>query len=543
MTFRKIALTHTILFLVVAFVSVSPWYYLMLTAAQLIYVPLALHLIMKKGDWFNRLYPYISTPAYLSIVILQVTSQTAWDGLLATIYFLFTFFVAVYGFTRFLNRGFAHLEECSIDIGLMYLWIGGAWFLAHEANIDTGFSPIIRWLTGIHFHHSAFLLPIFVGFLGRLSKSTLYKVTCSIILISPIIVALGITFSRWLELISVILYIIGIYGLIFLSWKAPIHHVVAKVLIRFSFAALGVTILFSFLYALGNVWREFTITIDFMLRFHGLLNGFVFAFIGLIGWSLFTPLSKMDRWDFPISKIRGKKVIGERILEDIKDRNKDTFSYKGLVDNMHSYEPEVCYESLSPTILDFYENTNNYRLFAEVKWRTWFKPFVLIYRLISRYVQQLNLPLSSDKKEMTGNIYPIQDEMDGRNNTRSWVRKMEDEVVFVALYSSHQKQNHTYMNIALPLPWSSMIGILELKQYGKELILTSKSNLEKADSDSGIYLAIHNYLLKLPIHEQFNLMEIRKGVLKAQHNMWIFSIPFLTIDYFISHRNAKELLP
>lgn len=541
MTFRKIALIHTILFLIVAFFSVSPWYYLMLTAAQLIYVPLALQLIMKKEDWFTRFYPYISTPAYLAVALLQLTSQTAWDGLLAAIYLLFTFFIALYGVTRFLNRGFAYFEECTIDIGLMYLCIGGAWFLAHEANIDTGFSPIIRWLTGIHFHHSAFLLPIFVGFLGRLSKTKFYKVVCSIILVSPIIVALGITFSTWLELISVILYIIGIYGLIFLSWKAPIPNTLAKGLICSSFSALGITILFSFLYALGNVWGKFSITIDFMLRFHGLLNGLVFAFIGLIGWSLFTPASKMNGWNFPISKISGKKVVGEGILENIKDRNTESVP-QGLVDNMNSYEPEVCYQTLSPTILDFYENTTDYRLWAEVKWRVWFKPFAAIYRFISRYVQQINLPLSSDKKEMTGNIYPIQDEVDGRNNTRAWVRKTEEEVIFVALYSSHQKQNQTYMNIALPLPWSSMIGILELKQCGQQLQLTSKGHPEKDDSDSGIYLAIKSYLLKLPIHEQFDVSEVKKGVLKAQHNMWIFSVPFLTIDYSIYHRNAKDLL-
>lgn len=538
MTFREIGIINSALFLIVAILGSSPWYFLLLTVAQLVFVPLTLRLIMKNDNgWIHKSYLYIGTLAFIAIVLLQMTNETTWDLFLAMIYFIFTLMVAGYGISRFLNRGFSHLEEFSIDMGLIYLAIGGAWFVAHESNMETGFSPIITWLTGIHFHYAAFLLPIFVGFLGRLYKPKLYKLVGSVILIAPFIVAVGITFSTWLELLSVIIYIFGIYSIILLSFKVPFQHYIQKWLIRISFSALGVTIIFSLLYALGNLTGLYSVSIDFMLRFHGIINSILFALIGIIGWSIHLPLSKMKRLVFPISRIRGKGVIGEKILTEKTD-DRIASSYKGLVDNMNVFEPDINADTLSPTIIDFYENTNQYRLFAEIKWKSWFKPFAGIYRLISRNVLQINLPLSSQRVEMTGDIFSVNDEVDGRSGARAWVRKIKGEVAFIAFYASHQEQGRTYMNIALPLPWSSMIGILELNQCGEELRLTSKKQ-QTIDADSGIYLAINKYLLRLPLEEQFHVEEVEEGVLKARHSMWIFSIPFLKIDYSIHHQNLE----
>ncbi|WP_240793393.1 YndJ family protein [Psychrobacillus vulpis] len=517
MTFNRIALLHIILLLVVMIFNVAPWYFLMLTVAQLLFVPLTLQLILKKE---NRLYYYFALPAFAAVSILQLTTNTKFDVLFAAIYLLFTFVVALYGLGRFIRRGFAHLEEFSIDVGMMYLFIGGVWFFASVAEINTGFPPIITWLTGIHFHYSAFLLPIFVGFIGRLYKTTIYKVVCTIILISPIVVAIGITFFHWLEVVSVLLYIIGIYGLIILTFKTPFTNTLQKYLIRISFGALGITIIFSLLYAV----RISTVSIDFMLRFHGLFNCILFGLFGVIGWSSTPPLSKEKGWTFPISNMRGKYVVGEQILK----KNLGIHSYKGLVDNMNMYIPK---KSIAPTITHFYENTTQYRLYSEVHWHNWFKPFAAIYRLISKKVQQLNLPFSNKQMEMTGDIVSIEE---GRTKTRAWVRKIDKEVIFVALYSIHQANDKKYMNIALPLPWSSMVGILELHQQGDNLLLTGNGT---TNSDAGIYLAASKYVFKLPLQEQFLIEEIKEGHLHAKHEMRIFTIPFLTINYVIVIKN------
>lgn len=536
MTWNKWTLFSIVLFLFAIIFGQDSPYLLLLIVAQVVYVPLTLQMIMKRNDWFSRYYSYFAIPASISVILLHMTNPSGWDYVLATIYLLFTCTVAVYGISRFLKRGFIHFEEFSIDIALIYLAIGGMWFFAHITNIDTGFSTIITWLTAVHFHYAAFLLPVFTGLLGRIYKPSSYHLAAGIILISPMILAIGITFSVWIEWVSVVLYMIGIYTFIFFALQAPFAHRSQKWLILLSFGSLGVTILFSFLYAFGRLSNDYSISIDFMLRFHGFLNCVFFALLGIIGWSVFVPPAKTKKWTFPISQLRGTMVIGEKILPDIRD-HRALGSYKGLVDKIGIYEPDIDLYTLAPAIRDFYENTLDYRLYAEVKWKAWFKPFAAVYRLISSFIQQINLPLSSKRIEMTGDIIKISEDLDGRRSPRAWVRKMNNKVTFIALYSWHRTTERTYMNIALPLPWSSMIGILELNQIDHELQLSSKKRQENADT--GIYLAWNKHLLALPIEETFHVKETEDGGLYAQHNMWIFSIPFLEITYLIDHRDLQ----
>jgi len=531
MSNSKFIIGHLFLFIIVAFLSLNPWPFLLLTIAQLLYVPLVLRMIIIKGDWFASNYYYFAVPAYFAIAILQITSATIWDVVLAGIYLVFTIAIAVYGITRFLQRGFTNLEEFAIDCGLVYLALGGAWYFAFEVGIDTGFSPLLTWLTGIHFHYSAFLLPIFLGLLGRINKHSSYIIICSILLISPMIVAIGITFSRWIELLSVILYIIGLYGLIYLIIKTPFQNKLQRTFIMASFTSLCVTIIFSFLYALGNGFGLISISIDFMLLFHGLLNCIAFALLGVIGWALALPPPVYVNPKFPLSKVRGKGVIGEKVLENLKHNNKPLI--RGLVDSMNIYEPQINCKTLSPCIIDFYENTSNYSLFASVKWHIWFKPFAYFYSFFSKKVKQINLPLTDEQIEMTGNIYPLRDDVDGRDNVRAWMRKIRGNPAFIALYSAHIRDDRTYMNIALPLPFSTMIGILELNQVGYDLELTSKRNSSLL-SDAGVYLsAKSNHLFKLPLEEIFHISQTKKHELTAKHRMKIFGIPFLTILYDI----------
>ncbi|WP_277586618.1 YndJ family protein [Psychrobacillus antarcticus] len=522
MTYKLLFGIHIILFAITVFFTVNPWYFLMLSIAQILLVPLTLQLILQVK---LRLY-YFVVPAIISVIVLQTTNETSLDIALAFIYLLFTLAVAIYGFVHFIQRGFAHLEEFSIDVGLMYLFMGGIWFFAFEVGIDTGFSPMLTWLTAIHFHYSSFLLPIFIGFAGRLYKPKSYPFFTSIILVSPLVVAAGITFSPWLELVSVLLYIIGIYGFIVIACKISFKGILQKILVLVSFCAIGMTIIFSLLYAVGNALGLFHVSIEFMLKFHGVLNCLLFGLVGVIGWSIWTPPSPNVKWNFPISYIRGKFVIGEQILEPYKAIE----TYNGLVDNLDVY---INKENVQPAIIDFYENTKQYQLFSEVQWHTWFKPFAAIYGLISQHIQQLNLPYSSKQMEMTGDIIAVKD---GRFQTRAWLRKIESDVIFVALYSLHKNGDKTYMNIALPLPFSTMIGILELQELNnKNLLLTSQTS---NNSDAGIYLSFRNSVCKLPLQEQFLIEELPSGELYAKHRMKIFSIPFLSIDYKIVKKDG-----
>ena len=252
---RNFVFIHFLLFILIAIFSENPWPYLMLTIAQIVYVPIALRIVLQRGDWLSKHYLYFAIPAYVSVAIIQLISPD-WAAYPAFIYFIFTICIALQGASRFLRRGFTNFEEFSIDLGMVYIALGGGWYFAYFAQIDTGFTPLLTWLTGIHFHYSAFLLPIFIGLLGRLHKPRCYTLFSSLLLAAPMVVAIGITFSRWIELFSVILYIVGLTGLIAIAWRTRFSNSIQKWLVVTSFTSLGVTILFSVLYVLGNGFRS-----------------------------------------------------------------------------------------------------------------------------------------------------------------------------------------------------------------------------------------------------------------------------------------------
>lgn len=516
---RNFVLIHILLFIVIAVLSKDPWPFLLLTIAQVVYVPIALRFVTNCRGWFSKYYFYFAIPAYVSVAIIQIFLPV-WAAIPALIYFAFTAIIAFYGLSRFLRRGFTNIEEFSIDLALMYLVLGGGWYFAYVADIDTGFTPLLTWLTGIHFHYSAFLLPIFIGLLGRLHKPRSFPVFSILLLAAPMIVAIGITFSRWIELFSVLLYIVGLAGMITIAWRSRFPNRAQKWLVVTSFTSLGLTIFFSLLYVLGNGFGLTSITIDFMLRFHGVLNCIVFALFGIAGWLLSVPASHFQEPSFPISRLKGKQDV-----EQLGEHGK----HRGLVDDMKLYG----INKVSPRIVDFYENTIDYRLFSTVHWDRWFLPFAFFYSFISRKTEQINLPLHRNEVEMTGDIITLPPDLDGRHTVRAWIRKVGSRYAFIALYSSHSSnEGRKFMNIALPLPFSTMTGVLELRENGEDLQLTSR----KTDpiSDAGIYLTskLGRYF-KLPLEENFVVREVEDGSMTAKHEMWIFSIPFLTIEYRI----------
>lgn len=159
-----------------------------------------------------------------------------------------------------------------------------------------------------------------------------------------------------------------------------------------------------------------------------------------------------------------------------------------------------------------------------------------IYQFVSRKMGQLNLPFSSSQVEMTGEVLLVDAQLDGRSKPRVWKRKIGAETVFVAIYSKHQSDGATYMNIALPLPFSSMHGILQLTAEDERLHLTSIGS-----GDAGTYLALGRYVFKLPLHENFIIRE-HNGNLTATHDMTLLGLHFLHIDYDITEKTNCEPL-
>lgn len=513
---NPLTLLGIILFFISFGVGQQAGYTYYLTSAQLIFIPTLLQLVVT----LSKLDKSILALGMLSVTALQLDVSFPFDLVCAVVYLIGTLLIAWKGVDRFLNRGFTNTAEMMIDVGLVYIAIGGMWFLTFIGGFETGFSPLTNWLTAIHFHYSAFILCISVGLLGRIRMTKLYKLCALIIATGPMTVAIGITFSYTIEILSVSLYVIAIYALTFYLFRLKLQPAQAF-LIRLSYLTLCLTILGSLLYAFGNFTATTIVTIPDMLAFHGLLNCLVFGSFTVLGWSLHVPETNQRPNSFPVSKIRGKlKETGA--------------PHPGLVDDLSDY---VDVQNLSPQIKRFYERTENFQLLASVNWATWFKPLAFVYQFISRRMGQLNLPYSSSQIEMTGDILLIDEQLDGRSKPRVWRRSIGSETVFVAIYSKHETDGVTFMNIALPLPFSSMHGILELTAKNEQLHLTSKGI-----GDAGTYLAIGRYVFKLPLHEHFIIRE-HDGILHATHDMTLFGVHFLHIEYVITEKTNNPRNP
>ncbi|MGM9943288.1 MAG: YndJ family protein [Lysinibacillus sp.] len=504
---NPLSLLGIVLLCVTLFIANEHSYFMYLTVAQLVFVPTVVQLIVRLKGWEQVI---LAVGMVAVTVLCFEPSVFLLEVICAALYFLATCIIAKKGLERFLNRGFTNLAEIMIDAGFLYVAIGGAWYFAYIAQIDTGFSPIITWLTAIHFHYSGFMLCVSLGLFGRLYTRKLYEPIALIIVSGPLLVALGITFSTVIEIVSVTLYVVAIFMLFIMTFQVrmPLMQAIS---IRLTIGALCFTIIWSFLYAYGNFSGQVIVDIPNMLDFHGRINCFVFGVFTVIGWAVNVPPSKQQAFTFPVSQIRGElQLLGD--------------AHRGLVDRLSDF---VDTKNLPESITQFYEQTTDYQLFSSVKWRPWFKPFAFIYQWISRRIEQLNLPFHSDVVEMTGTIHLVDEHIDKREKPRVWKRTINDKTVFVAIYSKHTSDGKTYMNIALPLPFSTMMGILSLEEQNGALHLVSKGAAE-----AGVYLAIGRYTFKLPLEEHF-IIQQKGDTLIATHDMTIFGLHFLHIDYTI----------
>lgn len=527
MPIRNYFYFHLFIFVIIVLFTEEIWPNSLLLIAQLVFIPVLFLAILDRHSTFKKMYPFIAIPTYVAVAWMSIFPSEL-DGVFAVFYFIFTLYIALYGIHRFFLRGFIHIEEFIIDIGLLSLPIGGIWLIAYTFDINTGFTPIITWLTAIHFHYSACIMLIFIGLLGRVSKRPTYLFIAPMMALLPWVMAIGITISPWIELVGIIFYILTVFMLFYYSLQTVYIAMIQKIFVSVSFFSICITICFASLYVLTTGFHFQLVTIDWMLIFHGFTNAVLFGFIGTVGWLMSIPSSRWQAPTFPLSPIRNK----------FKPKEADE-KLNGLVDHMELYEPFINRQTVAKTIVDFYENTNTFTLKASIQWSPWFKPFAFIYRQLSRLLEQINLPISSKQVEMTGNIYRVDEGNHGRNNVRAWVRKIKEEIVFVALYSTHSDGIRTYMNIALPLPFTSMHGILAFIQHGEKIELTSVRK-DETMNDVGIYLAFgKNGYFRLPLTETFHLQEISPGKLHATHRMHIFKLPFLKITYNIMQNKGS----
>jgi hypothetical protein len=271
----------------------------LLLLAVLVLVPLALGLI-TPGEymWGGRLLRLAwraqpTAAAMASGAFLLPAGAHA--GLLSSGWLIFTGIVALLGLAGLRDRSMRDAPECCISAGLLLLPVGGLWLaLARFGAQPFGFGGTIVLLTAVHFHYAGFALLILAGLAGRrlrvgapLARGVFRLVAVGIIAGVPL-VALGITFSRELELVAVLLLVASVLALALLELLAVVPLIgrrIARTLLAISALASVATMLLAAGYALGGM-IGLELTIPQMVLAHGVVNAFGLVLCGLLAWTL-----------------------------------------------------------------------------------------------------------------------------------------------------------------------------------------------------------------------------------------------------------------
>ncbi|MDP4553444.1 YndJ family protein [Alkalihalobacillus macyae] len=272
---------------------------MLLLFAYLVLVPLTLNLVPQKNAFYRygtRLQPFAAVCAGISFFFEQ--------GLIAVLFavpwLITTILIALYGFTRVIQEWKkSRIFDVLIQLGLMYISIGGVWLVLHRSGIQIlNFSDVIVLLTSIHFHYAAFITPISMAFIGRMLVGTApvlkpwFKLIAFFVIIGPPFIAAGITFGDTmpvLEFASVVEFVtpLVVFSILCLVYLIPKLDYAVKMLLSISFVSLLFSMSSAMIYGFAHINDTVILGIPLMVFFHGFVNTFGFSLFGLLGVTAF----------------------------------------------------------------------------------------------------------------------------------------------------------------------------------------------------------------------------------------------------------------
>lgn len=486
------------------------------------------------------------------------------SGLLCLPWMGCTLAIALLGLLRLLRQGITAPEEVGINSGLLFIAVGGIWLVIARLGLNPmNFGPLIVFLTAIHFHYAGFATGLILGLSGRILLRHPHPWVRPLYLVSLIgslagipLLALGITFSPLLEVLAALVFATALLiwsGLCLSALRPQLPTRWARGLLWVSALAIPWSMAWALIYALGEWTGATWVSLSQMGLFHGLINVFGFALPALVGLLLRVPPSQLPHTPIPWSQLFGQWRIGADFFERIGAVDQSVEPRPvGLIDDFASYQrPDFDPAQLPHALRHFYEHTGAYTLRVTPEWRWGFVTAGRIFRRIMDRIGQMALPIRAEAYADTvhSQVVPLNSAQDGRHRVRAWIRTYGDtqQVAYAAAYSQHKQADHTYMNIAFPLPGCHMSSVLRLDmcpaEKGSMLRLTSLP-VHELFGDQGVYLVFSKLAVRLPINEtiqvwdrpqisQWPMAMPPETTVLAQHDMWIFGIHCLRLYYTI----------
>lgn len=322
---------------------------------------------------------------------------------------------------------------------------------------------------------------------------------------------------------------------------------------RLAHALLGLALvvpIVTLIPAVAWAWGHPLLSLDEMVRYHGLANAMGHAPLGLVSLAWIGPSRRYAPLRAPLSRLRARGRVSASVL------GQGSRSFRGLSDDLRAYtRADFDTTALPPEIIAFYEDTAMFELDLQGYWRG---PFVVAGWLWSTFIApalgQLGLPRPGQLLQdsaLDSQIVDVDEDLDGRANPRGWVRhwKHDGSVLYVAAYAEHERDHVRYMNIAFALPAGfNLTSILHLARAADGALTLTSRHHQNVVGDQGVYLVRNGKPFRLPLDETISVyaaedappdLSPANATLVARHDMWFLGIPYLTMNYQIRRRGSQ----
>ena len=261
--------------------------------AVLVVVPLALSVVAEQRGLY-KLIVFAQPIAALITISAFFFQKGVLSAALASPWLILTILIALLGLIRLTGRGFHRIEELSIDAGMLYLPVAGAWLVIYRLGVQLfDYGEMIILLTVVHFHFAGFATPIIAGMNGRVLARrdyprSVFGLSVFALIAAMPLVAAGITFSPWIGFAGALLLTLGLVllAVLTLGWVRPsINSPGSRMLLLIGAISSCAAMVLACLYAYSLATHMLIITIPGMAMTHGLLNAFGFVTCSLLVWS------------------------------------------------------------------------------------------------------------------------------------------------------------------------------------------------------------------------------------------------------------------
>jgi hypothetical protein len=483
-------------------------------------------------------------------------------GGLAVVWALATATIALGGVARVLRRGLFPIEELAIDIGHSYVVVGGAWLVANRFGIALmGFQEPVVLYTATHFHFAGLAAPVIAGLVGRelgLRRSPgtetavaapvlawIARVSTTIVLGGIPLVAAGIIFSKSLEAPAAVLLSAGMLCLMGLLVVIGVQRlrrreasglllIVAGLALMLS---MSMAVLFATTASMTIGAAEPLVPYATMVALHGSANALGFTCCALVAFALSPPRRRHDRLGGSWPRLFGTGFIGPDFFDrsGVVDRSRIVVGQVASLDAFaHArFHPERVHKDVRA----FYERTSEYALLASPRWHLPFAVAARPFAWFARHVLgQIELPVRAEgDEEVSTRCFGVVD--DGRSDVvgyvRSYGRGDSARANFVAAYALHQHDARTWLSVALPLPFASLVAVLRFEDGSRpgSLFVTCAPPEHEGPDDEGLFLATRFGVVRLPLNERIDVFVDDAGGLRALHVTRILGFRCLTLSY------------